>query len=186
MTKIKNNPLLKGASGMFGDVIVYRQVKGGIIMANKPTVSTNISVNQLAVREKFKKAANYAKRQIAVPASKAEYTAKMTDKLNSAYAVAVKDFLTSPSIDQLDLSGYDGGIGDKILVQASDDFKVESVFVSILSASNAVLESGPAVQNANGEWEYTATVANANVATAKYQIQAKDKPGNVTVAQFPA
>ena len=186
MSKINNNPLLKGASGMLGDVVVYRQVRGNVIMANKPKKSNIITENQKPVRDKFKKAVNYAKRQMLDATSKADYAKKISAKLASAYMVALTDFLVSPTVDQLDLSGYDGGIGDKILVQASDDFKVESVFVSILSASNAVLESGPAIQNANGEWEYTATVANANVATAKYQIQAKDKPGNVTVAQFPA
>src|SRR6478736_6816710 len=118
MTKIKNNPLLKGASGMLGDVVVYRQVRGGVIMANRPKTTGNVTANQLAVREKFKKAANYAKKQIAVPASKAEYEAKITEKLNSAYAVAVKDFLTAPSVDQVDFSGYTGKVGDKILVQA--------------------------------------------------------------------
>jgi len=36
MSKINNNPLLNGVSGMLGDVVVYRQVRGGVIMANKP------------------------------------------------------------------------------------------------------------------------------------------------------
>jgi hypothetical protein len=184
MTKIKNNPLLKGASGMLGDVIVYRQVKGGVIMANKPKSSGNITENQLAVREKFKKAANYAKRQTAIPASKAEYEAKISEKLNSAYAVAVKDFLTAPSVDQVDLAGYNGQVGDKILIQASDDFMVDSVFVTILSAANAVIEAGPAFLTPDGEWEYTATSANPGAATSKFQVQAKDKPGNVTLSEF--
>ena len=186
MTKISNNPLLKGASGMFGDVIVYRQVKGGIIMANKPKGSGSATANQLAVREKFKKAANYAKRQMAIPASKADYETKLSEKLNSGYAVAVKDFLSAPTIDQIDLSGYSGEVGDKILIQASDDFRVESVFVTILSAADAVIESGAAIENENGEWEYTATIANAGAATSTFQVQAKDKPGNLTVAEFPA
>ncbi|HYG37428.1 MAG TPA: hypothetical protein VD908_02360 [Cytophagales bacterium] len=120
------------------------------------------------------------------PTSKAAYATKISDKLNSAYMVAMTDFLNAPTVDQLDLSGYAGQAADKILVQASDDFRVASVFVSILSADDAVIESGPAIENANGEWEYTATVANAEVATSKYQIQVKDKPGNMTVALLPA
>ena len=53
MTKIKNNPLLKGASGMLGDVVVYRQVKGGVVMANKPKPPTSVSADQLEVQTKF-------------------------------------------------------------------------------------------------------------------------------------
>ena len=185
MTKIKNNPLLKGATGMFGDIIVYRQVRGGVVMANKPKPSTTVSAAQQEVKDKFKKATSYAKRQMADPTAKALYESAKSDKMPSAYAVAVRDFLKSPTIDQLDLSLYTGQVGEKILVLASDDFKVESVFVTILSAANAVIESGPAIESATGEWEYTATVANANFATSKYQIQAKDRPGNVTIAEFP-
>jgi hypothetical protein len=185
MSKINNNPLLKGASGMLGDVVVYRQVRGGVIMANKPKKTETLTENQKPVRDKFKKAVYYAKRQMLDAVSKAEYATKISDKLNSAYIVAMKDFLNAPTVDQLDLSGYNGQAGDKILIQATDDFRVESVAITILSAADAVIESGAAVENANGEWEYTATVANVNVATSKYQIQAKDKPGNITTALLP-
>jgi hypothetical protein len=184
MTKIKNNPLLKGASGMLGDVVVYRQVKGGVVMANKPKPSGTVSEDQLEVQNKFKKAANYAKRQMADPASKALYEIAKGDKIPSAYAAAVRDYLRAPTIDQVDLAGYGGQVGDKILILASDDFRVESVFVTILSAANAVIESGDAVQTPNGEWEYTATAANPEAAASKFQVQAKDKPGNVTLSEF--
>ena len=36
MSKIMNNPIMKGASGMLGDVVVYREVRGNLIMSNRP------------------------------------------------------------------------------------------------------------------------------------------------------
>lgn len=126
MSKIRNNPLLKGASGTLGDVVVYRQLRNGqVIMANMPTPVHTTTERQLVFRERFKRAAAYGKKQMEDPIAKADYEAKIGNKLVCAYIVALTDFLKVPTVDRADVSQYLGRVGDLISILASDDFKVE-------------------------------------------------------------
>ncbi len=185
MTKIKNNPIMKGASGMLGDVVVYREHRGNVVMSNRPKRSSILTPSQEHARSNFLRAVKYAKRQVADPVAKVEYQPSPTSRFTSAYAVAVSDYLTAPTISLVDVSRYAGAVGDVIFIKASDDFKVVSVFVTILKADGSVLEQGEAVLQPDGveEYDYTATVAFPKAPGMKVVVAVRDKPGNVTTEE---
>ncbi len=185
MSKIQNNPLLKGASGMLGDVVVFREVRGKMVMSNRPKPSTNLTEQQVTTRAKFQRAVLYAKKQMESPLARAEYEAGITEKKFTAYVVAVTDYLKAPVVHEVDTSRYNGAVGDTIVIRATDDFKVIMVQVSVIGPDGALLEFGDAILTPEtvDEWRYTATVANAATSGSKIAVTARDKAGNVTTAE---
>jgi hypothetical protein len=64
-------------------------------------------------------------------------------------------------------------VGDKILVKAVDDFRVESVSVETSRADGAIVETGLAIMTPNNiTWEYVAKTANAAFAGCKVKVTA--------------
>jgi hypothetical protein len=93
MPKINNNPIMKGARGMLGGVVVYRQFRGMTIMSNRPRKAKVITPHQQAIKSRFLLAVEYAKRQIADPVLKAKYEPGPGSKFTSAYVAALADYL---------------------------------------------------------------------------------------------
>ena len=187
MSKLKNNPIMKGASGMLGNVVVYREQKNGkLIMANRPKKRDELTDHQKIQKSRFLQAVQYAKAQMADPLSKAEYETGINDKINSAYAAAMTDYLRGPEILEVNTSAYQGQISDKVLLNVFDNFKVTAVDVEIRTALDVLLEKGPAIQEAFNPllWVYTTTVANNVLPGTKIIVRASDKPGNVTVMEL--
>jgi hypothetical protein len=182
MTKIKNNPIMKGASGMLGDVVVYREHRGTLIMSNRPKKRDVITPQQELVKSRFLRAVQYAKKQIADPITKAEYQPSPQSRITSAYAAAVADYLSAPVITVVDAGKYGGAVGDKIFIRATDDFKVMSVQVSISQPDGTLIEQGDAILEADAaeEYIYTATVATLKAPGMKVLVTVHDKPGNAT------
>ncbi|MGC3943521.1 MAG: hypothetical protein QM762_03130 [Chryseolinea sp.] len=187
MSIVNENPLLEGASGKFARVVVYRRVRGKVVMAKRPTPSTEVSEKQVLVRKSFSKAAGYAKRQNAKPEVKRLYAEGLTAKKHNAFLVALSDYLKSPEITSVNLTSYTGAPGQTILIDASDDFRVAAVSVAILGADGVQIESGPAKagEGLADAWIYVTTANNAAIAGTKVQVTATDFAGNVTVATFP-
>lgn len=181
MAEVKNNIVTQGASGMLGDMIVFRQVNGKTIMATKPRQSEKKSEKQIEHQARFQKATIYGRSAVAKPELKSEYEAAVGEKGNSAYQVAVADFLNAPSIQEVNLSKYHGNVGDVISILVTDDFKVQRVEVEIHDPDGTLVEAGCAVAGFGVEWVYTATVKNASLAGDKITITAFDLPGNTDV-----
>jgi hypothetical protein len=185
MASSKFNVLTHGLSGLVGDMLVFRQKAGRTIVASKPRPSSKpVTVIALAIRERFKRAASYAASIMANLTLKAEYqqTAKPGQ---SAYNMAFSDYQKAPEIyEDINLSVYTGAIGEAIEVSVMDDFRVESVSVTIKTAANVLVEEGAAIQSPNGlDWIYTTTAVNAEVPGSKIIFAAKDLPGNETVVE---
>jgi hypothetical protein len=185
MTKIKNNPLLKGASGMLGEVVVYREHRGRIIMSNRPKRGGELTESQRLAKIRFMRGVQYAKAQLLDPAAKAEYEAGINDQKNSAFMVAITDYLTAPRVDLIDTSLYAGAVGNEIKITAGDDFKVVSVHVTITDNNGALIEQGAAVVQPNSfdDWRYITTAANAALPGTKVTVTVRDKPGNMTTKE---
>jgi hypothetical protein len=183
MSKIKNNPILQKVSGMLGETIVFRQGPTGPVMANAPKKPTSVHENQVAARERFLDAVQYAKRQTAKDDVKAMYATGITKKLPSAYQVAVTDYLTVPRIKQIDADAYLGGAGQPINVHASDDFRVASVAVLIKSAAGEDIERGQAImaEDMRDVWVYTTTLGNPSFTGSAITTTVKDIAGNTAV-----
>lgn len=179
--KYKLNPLFKAASGQLGDLVFY-ELNGQPVSRRKGVFTDRRSQRQLAHRDRVKQAAKWAKATTADPKQKAEYRAACQGH-QTPYNVAVRDFLTAPQVRGIDLGGYTGKQGEKLLIQAWDDFEVTEVSVALRNAEGHLIEEGPAEAVAGkGDWIYTAKTGVAGGQSVQVEVTAVDRPGNATVA----
>lgn len=158
MTEVNLNETVNGYSGAIGR-LVFRQYRGRTIVGRKPVVTKEPTAGQLAQRERFKEAAAFGKLAQADPELRAFYEPIARERGTSIYTVAVGDFLKMPSLKALDLSKYQGQVGDTILIRAVDDIGLASMEVKIFAQEGALIEQGSAVETGagSGYWVYTAT-----------------------------
>jgi hypothetical protein len=138
---------------------------------------------QSAQATRFSKAVLYAKTVLLDDAIRAEYEeAALLAGLNSAYVAAVTDYLKNPVIALMYTDLYKGVAGDLIWITALDDFKIQSVTVTLQQPNGTLIEAGQAVAD-GGRWKYITTQPNATVAGTKVIVTAKDRPGQEVVAE---
>ncbi|SHK45058.1 hypothetical protein [Epilithonimonas mollis] len=181
MAESKNNIITHGLSGKVGDLIVFSQRNGKTIVSRAPKDKTGEdSQKQKDHKRKFQRAILYAKVVMNDPDTKELYEAKADrSKGITGHNVAVADLLNAPDIDSIDMSAYNGRIGDVIKIVALDDFEVKAVTVTIENADGSLVEEGSAVDN-GAEWIYTATADNADLSGDKITVTATDNPDNMT------
>jgi len=179
MAKQVGNVVTHGISGKIGGLLVFRQVDGQTVISKMPQMSKKVSAKQKAHRKHFQRAVVYSNVIAADPEQKAMYEAA-AKKGQTARNVAVADMLNAPDIENIDLSGYNGQIGDVIRIEATDDFAVKEVKVIITNADGTLVEEGDAQVDAGLIWVYTATQTNDDMNGDKIEILASDIPGNIT------
>jgi hypothetical protein len=181
MSTIVNNPLMKGVSGMFAKLMVFRELRGKIVMSNRPKRSGKLTPHQEMMRSRFQRAVMYAKKQMQDEQRKAAYAAAINGRKHSAYAVALTDYMTAPKVTSVDISNYKGVVGDPIIIHATDDFKITEVHVTISDSYGNTIEQGNAILSPGlkEEWRYVITETNSTFAGTRILAQAMDQPGNV-------
>jgi hypothetical protein len=181
MAKVRKNVLTRGLSGKLGNLVVFRNDGGKTIMSSAPGKRTlPLTEAQQMHQQQFKQAVLYAKAVLADPDKKAEYESAARNG-ESAYNMAVADFLKFPVIQEMDISMYTGQAGDKIRVRATDNFKIAEVSVTIFKSDNSIVESGIAEPAGNGrDWIYTATHANSPIGGGRIVATVTDGPGHQT------
>ena len=180
MSKVDLNALLNGFSGKLGNA-VFRRVGDKTIVAHRPKKSDVAPKESVLLqRERFKRAAAYARIKMEDPEAKAEYQLLAAGKPNmTAFIMAVTDYLRPPKITRVLTSKYTGNPGDVIVIQPQDDFKIKSIQVIITGANGTVIENGDAsVMPGELDWQYLVTQPNAVVAGTKIKVIALDRPGN--------
>ena len=171
------NGFLDRVRGRFGN-IVFKRRDGATFISRPPAPSTAApTAAQLAVRERFRLAAAYARGALSDPVLRPLYEQRARDRQQPLFSVAVGDYFNPPVLHAIDAAGYHGQAGDLIKVSASDDFEVVAVRVVIRDAADAVIEAGPAALN-GGTWSYAATAVVAAGDTVTIEATAKDRPGN--------
>lgn len=115
---------------------------------------------QQDIRTKFQEAGRYAKIATSNPAIKAAYKSK-TPNVTSAYNTAVADYFKASEIINVDTTGYNAATGGTIIVLATDDFKVQSVQVSILDEAGVILRTGEAAVNPENEESWTHMISQS-------------------------
>jgi len=183
MAKIKDNLLVRGASGKVGKQFVYRKRGDDTFITRMPTTDKNAkpTEQQEKVRDLFAAAAGYATGAITDAKLKAQYQKKAKTKSGrTAYNVAFRDYLKAPVVKSIDTSMYKGSVGTKIVIDARDDFRVVELFISIKTAAGVLVEEGNAILDPvdRNKWIYTATQNNAALTGSIIQATAKDLPGN--------
>jgi|SaaInl7_150m_RNA_FD_contig_31_2127879_length_980_multi_14_in_0_out_0_1 hypothetical protein len=181
MAKVKLNPILEQISGKVGD-LVFRKYGDQTVLSQTPDVSNrDWTPAQLAHREQFRQAALYGKIVMADPETKALYADAAAAKGQPVFSLTVADFFNAPSVEEVDLAGYGGAVGDEIVIRASDDFEVVAVAVMLADDAGNPLESGPATETPadSGRWIYTATAAVTTGTTVRIAVTANDRPGGI-------
>ena len=173
-----NNPLTKGLSGRFGQ-IVFRQRHGKTFISKMPCKrKTGPSALESAAREHFKNATIYARSVLADASLKQEYAARAKPG-QSAYNVAVAEFYTLDVVHEIDSSAYKGKQGNAIMISIADGLAIASVHVSI-SGKHTLIEEGAASQLPAGlGWVYISTVADPPIAGKKIQVTVTDMKGRL-------
>ncbi len=179
MAEAKDNIVTKGFSGTIDRTLTFRQRAGKTFVGKLRRATSNPpSAKALSVRAKFKASIAYATKAIQNLVTKALYQAGVIGG-QSAFNVAMADAFKAPVVNSITADTYHGAVGDTITVDATDDFKVESVSVSIHNAAGVLVEQGNAVlQSDKPGWLYTATVANPATSGSKIDATATDMPGN--------
>jgi len=180
MAKVGKNIIIEGLSGSLGDQLVIKMGKGGqTIISTTPKFPADrkFSDAQTAQQAKFGEAVAYAK-----DASKKEpvYAEKASGTPQSAYNVAMADFMHPPEIIEVDVSGYSGKAGETIRARVQDDVQVKAVKVVIASDQDQLIEQGAATPGDGLWWNYT-TTANATSGNVKVIVHAWDLPGHEVV-----
>lgn len=185
MGKSTLNTALGSLSGTV-DNWVYSERAGRTIVRRRPQPSgLPPTAAQIAVREAFIAAANYAKQALADPTAYQVYADAARVMLMPAFAVAVGDYLKPPVIEEIGLAAFNGQIGDRIVILASDDVGVMSVNVVVRQNSTAaVLEQGAAVLT-NNVWVYTATTQMPLNQDVAFEVTAVDRPGHTAMVMKP-
>jgi hypothetical protein len=175
---VKDNYVTSGVSGDVGALWNFRQRAGRTIISKVrgPNIKPP-NAQSLASRKRFGQASSYAKKAILNPEIRAMYAAAAGKGVN-AFNIALSDAFISPVVSKIDNTNYHGAVGDTFLIDATDNFKVTEVVVTIDNAAGALIETGNAVLQENKTWMYTATVANASISGSKITAVATDLPGN--------
>lgn len=161
---------------------MFRTQKGRTIVSKRTKPKDKKSKAQLKQRSRFSEATIYAKGAIADKDIRKLYDAKAqkSEKLQTAFNVAVSDYMRAPEITHIDVTGYRGNMGDVIMISATDDFMVKEVKVEIESSDGAMVEKGNAFVSPNGfEWEYKVQSSNDSRKGSKIIVRVFDLPGNV-------
>ncbi len=129
---------------------------------------------------RVKAAAAYWRSVLENPEKKAFYFALPHEPSLGAYQKAVRDFMNSPVVNEIDASQYAGRVGQSIRVAASDDTGISQLSVRITSMTGQLIEEGLA-QADGTDWVYVATTHVSAGQTVTIQATAKDRPGNTGV-----
>jgi hypothetical protein len=178
MAKMKFNGFVDTVSGSVGGLVVRKGRRGKYTLSNKPDMSElEPSQAQVVQRKVFARAVIYAKSVMEDPASLAFYESLAEQRDTPAFSLCVGDYLNAPTMDDLDLSGYQGKVGDSILITTHDDVGVVRVNVELTRTDGTNIERGQAVELSIGNWAYIATVPVAIGTDIFIEAEAFDRPG---------
>jgi hypothetical protein len=185
MAKVKLHPAIQFITGKMGEM-VFRHIKEKgeekVELADAPTFAEDRvwTEKQVLTHERMRQAVFYGKSVMLDENVRKQYEEELKKEGKSRrrlFSLLTADFLKAPSIDEVDLSEYDGDVGDKIKIRAHDDFKVTKVEVGILDADGKVLEKGEAKEE-EGLFVYTAQT-NIHDKDVKIDIRAYDMPKHI-------
>ena len=181
--KAKLAPWLKETRGSSGET-VFKQVNGETIMSSKPSKrKTPYSPDEIEVQERFLDARDYAKDVKLDPALLALYKEAAEAAGKSVYMLCRDDWYKPPRISRLEISDYNGQVGDVITFKVRDAIGAKKAIVTLSDDEEGTLiEKGLAALQIEGttKWTYTATKPVQAGMTVRVQVQAYDYPGNMT------
>jgi hypothetical protein len=132
MAIIRDNIVTEGMSGMFGDMLVFKHLRGKTIVCKRPSRPRRQSVRQQENRNKFREASSWAKAVLLNPEKKEYYQKKARRlKLPNAYTAAIADYMRTPSVKQV--NAYGDTVTYKVVKK---DFALTKVEVTVRKSSS--------------------------------------------------
>lgn len=183
MAILKNNIITRGLSGMLGDVIVFRTLRGKTVMANKPRKPSRQSELQRTNRSRFRNATAFAHAAMKDPEKKAYYWTKARKlKLPNAYTAAITDYMRRPAVSKVDISKPNGNAHGHLVITASKkEFALSSVEVNFLDKEGISLGTNTATLKKpwKNEWISKPPIPLSS-SVAAIMVIAKDDAGNIS------
>jgi hypothetical protein len=116
-----------------------------------------LSQAQLDHNERFGEGSRYGSEAMENPALREFYENVAEEMGISPQNAAMADFLSVPSFKSLDLSNYQGRVGDPIVIRVTAKFGLASLEVAIDRQDGTEVEKGQAAEIATNKWIYTTT-----------------------------
>ena len=181
MTKVRFHGPIAGFSGAMGEMVFADNKKKNRTVAYMKT-HYDPTEAQLDHQERFKEAALRAQAALTDPATYAFYQAIAVERDSTAQIVALTDFMVLPTFKPLNLSGYQGRVGDNIIIRAVDDIGLADVDVKLVAQDGTFIEQGKATEDGvrTGKWIYTATQPVALGTDIFIELKGVDHAGNET------
>ena len=156
MSKVRFHGPIAGISGAMGEMVFADHKKKGRTVAYMKS-SLPRSEAQIAQAKRLAAGPLYAKMAMANPAKRELYETIAKERDMPAFILAVMDYFSVPSFEPLELSQYNGQVGDLIYIQAVDDIGLASVDVELIGIDETI-EKGEAIETVvrSGLWAYTA------------------------------
>ncbi|MBO9659182.1 MAG: hypothetical protein J7527_10195, partial [Chitinophagaceae bacterium] len=145
--------------------------------------AATVAAGQIEIRQKFKKAAHFAKLSMGMPDRYALYEAKTVPGV-TPYNLALGNYFAKPEIVEIINTSYSGAAGGQIDILAEDKITVHSLTVSIYTVQNTFVESGPAIKTSEGFWHYTTTGFSPQLEGSRVVVTASNLPGNEATAEL--
>jgi hypothetical protein len=187
MAKVILNPAIQVISGDISGFVYRHHADGRVSIAKAGVRSPDQepSPAQAAQMQKFKEASARYTRLIQDAGTKAAYDQVLAAAAphTSLRALVMGDILSAPKIDTLDLSSYQGQVGDVIRVLVEDNVGVKRLELVIYDqTAQADLESATHDLSTNVqstvEWVYSITAAVPADHAVEVRVAAFDLAGN--------
>jgi hypothetical protein len=181
MARIKGNQITEGMTGMINKQIVFKNRLGTRYAAAAPSTDRKRkpTAGQHINREKMKSCNEYAIEAMENAEVKKGYQAAAKGG-QTAVNVAFSDAWHAHVVHDIIANGYKGNAGDTILVEATDNFKVSAVKVSIFDREGILVEEGQATPRSS-MWMYVTQRDHDHA--ARIVATAFDLPGNKGVME---
>jgi hypothetical protein len=191
MANIVLNPAIQVISGDVAGFVYRQQSDGSVVLAKKalPDPDRQPSEAQAEQLQKFKEASARYRRLLEDEGTKAAYETLVAERGSKGRlrALVMGDILKAPKISTIDLSSYQGEVGNTIRVLAEDSVGVSRLNLSISDVtSNQVIESAEKEMNGQVagavEWVYTTSAAVEAGHEVQVNVTAYDLAGNMIEA----
>lgn len=173
MAKVIFNEAISGFRGRVRG-FVYREHYGQTVVMPHAERKDKPSAAQRGHRARFGAAQAYAASVLADPLKRECYRKLALARKCPPNALLVSNFLNPPTIEQVDVSTYQGRAGDAIRVLAADAIEVTRVAVVVRGADGASIESGAASKD-HDLWIYRCTTAHAARGPLQLEVTAHNR-----------
>jgi hypothetical protein len=181
MAKPVSNASAGKLKGRIGGLVHY-ELNGKPFVRSVPHRQAPPTSAEEDNQHRFRAASKFGHSTLTDPKQKARYSEAAAKSGSTAYNVAVSDFMHSPVITEVELTGYTGRAGQFIRIRAEEK-KIGAAAVNVVIAdrTQAVLEQGAAyVENDGVTWWYTAQQEIPPDQSLWITVTAVDQPGHRT------